>query len=93
MPLETLGLVVYLYDLQLERLRGVVVLQREVELPLLLRGVAVVGVHVHQRDAAVLEEGELQEKEGERMSHFAEKRQDCADKQCKYDPSTCLQSI
>jgi hypothetical protein len=43
-------------------LSGEIVVESEVELAALLRGLALVQVHVHQRNAAVLPKGKLNEK-------------------------------
>ena len=50
-----------LYHLELERLRGEVVVEAEVELAALLRGVPRLDVHVHQRHRAVVPERKLRE--------------------------------
>lgn len=52
----------YLDHLELERLRGEVVLKAEVDLSALLAGLSLLVVHVHQRDAAVVPEGQLKKK-------------------------------
>ena len=48
-----------LYDLEFERLRGVLVLHAEVDVAAALAGLAHVGVEGEQREGAVLPEAEL----------------------------------
>ena len=58
-PIPKQKTIPHLYHLELERLRGEVVLEAEVDLAALFARLALLVVHVHQGDAAVVPEGQL----------------------------------